>query len=603
MARGKLSGNDVEAKVAVMAALRKAKGRRPIRQFIAALRDPELPVAKTAAMGLCDRKAIVAPLRELLGDPDPAMRWRACSLAWFFMVKDFVPELIEVLAGDGDVMVRAEAAWAMRCADSDAGARALLKATKDADRMVAHYAAWTLGRILKVKHPRLRSLRGARIPQRPLLPERRGRKVRPAPPAIDDARAFEQLACWVRQPVYRAPLAAAAAKVDGDRDRRYARAAAASLVHIDGYPEPPLRKTDFRVVSSPRGLHFHVRCQYRGKAELAARHTAYGSPVHADNSIEIFLDPSGTGSGRYFQICLNTRNARCDVLRGFPPGHTWRPAGEGGEDRWRPKGIRTAVRVGKGCWNAELAVPFAELGLSAGRINKLWRMNVIRNAHLPQRGETTSWCDLGDYDAHRPERFGYLWVDAGSVVNADASIFQTLPLPLRPGLKGWTVLGGDCRVRDGEAAAPSGRGVLRWDRPIPFEEFEVAAQAQVRHQIRFLFSPDRPNAGVAFMAAYINPINEINIAGMRRWEHWAPPYPGHLSIFKEVYPRLTHSRWYDVAVRVRKDRLQCLLDGAVHMELPNPRPEVRYFGLALLGGGKVRKLRFRPLGPGGKGRT
>jgi len=49
-------------------------------------------------------------------------------------------------------------------------------------------------------------------------------------------------------------------------------------------------------------------------------------------------------------------------------------------------------------------------------------------------------------------------------------------------------------------------------------------------------------------------------------------------------------------VRVRKDRLQCLLDGAIHMELPNPHPQVRYVGLGLIGGGRVRKLGFRPLG-------
>ena len=82
------------------------------------------------------------------------------------------------------------------------------------------------------------------------------------------------------------------------------------------------------MVSSPDALHFHIRSAYRGKGELAARHTTYGSPVHADNSIEIFLDPAGTGRERYFQICLNTRNARCDVRTDGPVGYTWRPGRE-----------------------------------------------------------------------------------------------------------------------------------------------------------------------------------------------------------------------------------------------------------------------------------
>ncbi len=636
-----ITAADVEARIAELAALRKVKGRRPIPRFVAALRDPDLPVAKTAAMGLCDRDAILAPLRELLADPDPLLRWRACALAWFFMIKGFVPDLIAALR-DGDPMVRAEAAWAMRCADTDAAAAALLKATRDPSGMVAHYAAWTLRRILKPRYPRLPSLKGSRIPPRPLRPEPR-QPVRPPAAEVDDARAFEQLSCWTDLPVYRAPLVAPPAagwragppKTDGRRDP-CRRARAATLIHIDGYPAPPLRRTDFRVVCSREALHFHVRCQYRGKGELAARHSHYGEPVYADNSIEIFLEPAGTGRVPYFQICLNTRNARCDVRRSGPPGHTWRPAGARDEP-WQPQRIQSAVRVEKGFWHAELTVPFAELGLAGGKVNKLWRMNIVRNAYLfgggqggqPEGSETTSWANMGEHDAHQPRRFGYLWVDAGSIVSpaclrqigrGDGSILDVEPLPLRPGLKGWKVLAGKLRAGGGEIAPVRGTrsprpradrsrpwslsALLRWEQPIPFESFEVAAQIQIRQQVRFLFSPDRANMDLSFMAAYIHPINEINVAGIRHWKHWAPPYPGHLSIYKEVYPRLTHSHWYDVAVRVRPDRVQCLLDGAVQMELPNPcqpaaggqgRPGVRYLTLHLVGGGRLRKPRLRPL--------
>jgi len=442
---------DVEARVARLAELRKLKGRRPVTEFIAALRDPALPVAKTAAMGLCDRQAVIQPLSELLADPDPALRWRACSLAWFFMIKDFLPQLIGALS-DPDPMVRTEAAWAMRSAETDAAAAALLKALKDPQRMVAHYASWTLRRIIRPRHPHLPSLRRARIPELPLLPEPRRRPARRARGVGDDALAFEQFACSAELPAYRAPQArpqrgrqaADPPKTDGRRDRAYARAAHAELIHIDGYPQPPLRKTDFRVVCTAQALHFHIRCAYRRRGELAARHAAYGSPVYMDNSLEIFLEPTGRGRAPYFQICLNTRNARCDVLA-WSPGHTWKPAGPRDKEPWRPKHIQTAVRVEKGFWNAELTVPFAELGLKPGRINKVWRMNIIRNAHLPECGEQTSWCDLGDHDAHQPAKFGYLWVDAGRIVNADADIFSATPLPLARGLKGWTLLKGDVR--------------------------------------------------------------------------------------------------------------------------------------------------------------
>ncbi len=124
----------------------------------------------------------------------------------------------------------------------------------------------------------------------------------------------------------------------------------------------------------------------------------------------------------------------------------------------------------------------------------------------------------------------------------------------------------------------------------------MTAEAKIRHQFRLLFSPDAANRELSWMAAYINLINEINVAGMHRWDHWQSDLPGHLGIFKEVYPRLAHSRWYQITVRVRPDRIQTLLDGAVHMELPNPNPDVRHLGLALIGGGELRKVRIRPLG-------
>ncbi|HET6427797.1 MAG TPA: carbohydrate-binding family 9-like protein, partial [Phycisphaerae bacterium] len=495
---------------------------------------------------------------------------------------------------DPDRMVRTEAAWALRWSRSNAAAKALLAATRDPERIVAHYAAWTLRRCILPHCPDLPALKGRRVTVPPLMPEPH-RPSAAAGAVDDDARAFEQFACSSSLPTCRAAMAARPPAADGHRGRAYAAAAAAKLIHIDGYPEPPVRPTEFRAVCSADALHMHIRCAYRGRGELAARHTEYGSSVHADNSVEVFLDPSGRGRGPYFQIAVNTRNARCDALT-WPPGHTWKPAGRRGGETWRPAGVRSAVRVEKGFWTVEIVVPFADLGLRAGRINKLWRMNVVRNARLAEGQETTSWCDLGDYDAHQPGKFGWLWVDAGSVVNADAAVFEAEPLPLEPNLPGWVLLRGYPSVRDGRLVAPFGTSLLRWTGTIPHEAFEVTAEAMIRHQFRLLFSPDPANRQVSWMAAYINTINEINVAGMHRWDHWAPELPGHLGIFKEVYPRLTHSRWYEITVRVRPDRIQTLLDGAVHMELPNPNPDVRYLGMALIGGGSVRKLRLRPLG-------
>ena len=253
------------------------------------------------------------------------------------------------------------------------------------------------------------------------------------------------------------------------------------------------------------------------------------------------------------------------------------------------------MKAEKDAYHVELVVPFADLGTRPGRINKLWRINVVRNAHLDTGQETTSWVDMGDYDAHQPEKFGWLWVDAGSVVNADGAALACDPIPLEPGLAAFKVISGRPAVSDGEVSVPVGHAKLLLRKPIEHAAFEVAAEGQLRNQLRFMFAGDAENRTLGWMATYINLLNEINVAYLSEWEHWAPPQPGHLGIVTEVYPRLTHSRWYRLAVRVRPQRVQMLIDDIVHLECPNPEPDARWFGLGFVTGGRLRKLRVRAL--------
>ncbi len=175
------------------------------------------------------------------------------------------------------------------------------------------------------------------------------------------------------------------------------------------------------------------------------------------------------------------------------------------------------MRIEKGWWNAEIVVSFRELGLSPGRINKVWRVNVIRSCPLPGGLEVTSWCNLGGITAHRPDLFGHVWLDAGNVINADAGVFETIPLPLPDDLKGWSVLRGDVAVANGAITPVGGRSALRWLRPIPFEEFEVSAEIQLAHQVRFMFAADANNAVTGFSAACLRKINEVHFSHVKEW--------------------------------------------------------------------------------------
>ena len=585
-----VTSQDVESRLAVLVGLREVPGDQAVPRLVAGLRDPDLAVAKTATLVLRDRQAHLVPLRELLKDKDPGLRWRACTLAWWFQITELGPDMARALRRDPDPMVRAEAAWGLQHCRSEAAARALCAATKDPDRMVAHYAAWNL-RVIQTHSPQLTWLKGRTIVIPPLLPEPPKRKSRHAPVIKDDQRAFEQLACSVSMPTCRAPLIESN-KVDGRLKRCYGRTPAGTLIHMDGQTGAPSRRTEFHVACSSRALHVLVRCQYTGKAELSSRGAA--GPAYGDNGVELFLDPTGRGADRYFQICVDTSNATRTAIARCPNWHVWQPEGYRPE-RWQPAGLRTAVRVEKGWWTAEIAVPFADLHLSTGAMNKAWRINVTRSCPLPDGLEATSWCNLEGITAHRPDLFGYLWLDAGNIANADAAVFETVPLPLHDRLQGWTVLRGNVVAAEGTVTSLAGRSALRWNRPIPFEQFEVSAEINLAHQVRFMFAGDAANSAPGLSAGYLRKINEVHLSHVRDWLDWTPPYPGLLTIYKEVYPRLTHSRWYRAAVRVGKRRCQLLLDGAVQFEMPRPPTPARYLGLAFVDGGSLRKLSVRPL--------
>jgi hypothetical protein len=581
---------DVESRLADLAAWRQAPPDRPIPRLIAALRDPDLAVAKMAVLALRDRHAELAPLQEMLRDKDPGLRWRACTLAWWFRIEALAPGLARVVRRDPDPMVRAEAAWGLQCSRTATAARALLAAMNDSDRMVAHYAAWNL-RVIQAHCPRFRWLKERAVVVPPLVPEVSRRRRRCVPAITDNRRAFEQLNCSVALPACRAPLAPLA-KVDGRMKRGYGRTPAGVLVSMDGQIAVPARETEFYVACSGEALHVLVRCQYAGKGELLSRGTSM--PAYGDNCVELFLDPTGKGANRYFQICVDPRNTTRTALARSPNWHVWQPEGHR-PGPWQPAGLRTAVRIEKGWWNAEIAVPFRDLRLSPGRINKVWRINVTRSIPLASGLEVASWCNLEGITAHRPNLFGHLWLDAGTVVNASADVFNTRPLPLRDDLKGWTLLRGTVTVADRTVTSVAGRSALRWNQPIPFEAFEVSAEINVAHQVRFMFAGDDGNSVTGLSAAYLRKINEVHFSHVKDWRDWAPPYPGLPTIFKEVYPRLTHSRWYRAAVRVGTRRCHILLDGAVQLEMPRPPMRARYLGLAFVDGGSLRRLSLRPL--------
>jgi hypothetical protein len=588
--KGKHIKNNLESRLHAVAAMRKVKGKRHIKDFIEALHDPDLAVAKTGLMGLRDRNAHMKPLTEMIQSTDPALRWKVCTFGWWFRMGEIVPLLIKALLHDPEPWIRAEAAWGLQSASTEDAAKALIRACKDRNRLTAYYAAFNL-RVVAARHPELKCIKGKRISLPELLPERKTRSSC-ASEIESNANAFQQTAFSVPLPACRAPFAELS-KPDGKLKKGYSEEGG-HLQFIDGFPDTPMRKTSFRIACTNDALYLHIRCQYKGKKEISANAVSDGSQVFGDDCVEIFLDPSGKGKSPAFHIACNTANARAFLLSPSPHHHVWRPYGLYDEP-WEPRNIQSCVKIEKGFWNAEVAIPFSDLGIKRGKVNKIWRMNIVRQASLKERLETTSWCNMGIRDAHQPSKFGYVWVDAGNIVNAPADTFQSTVMPLTPNLPGWKVLRGTCSVSEGTVTAKDKDTAIRWEQPIRFEQFEVAAEIQMIHQIRFRFAPDPDNGIMGFDGAYLRMINELHFAHTKNWRDWSPKLPGGLTIYKEVYYPLTHSRWYDARIRVLKDTCQLLLDNVIHIEMPKPAVDARYFVLNFAGGGKARKLRIQPL--------
>ena len=79
--------------------------------------------------------------------------------------------------------------------------------------------------------------------------------------------------------------------------------------------------------------------------------------------------------------------------------------------------MKVATKVGKKAWTVELIIPFKEMGVKAGKINRAWAVNFNRMAYLLEGTEDTAWSPTGGDDSHVPAKFGALWLDAGTVDN------------------------------------------------------------------------------------------------------------------------------------------------------------------------------------------
>ncbi|MCX7804510.1 MAG: acetylxylan esterase [Planctomycetota bacterium] len=262
--------------------------------------------------------------------------------------------------------------------------------------------------------------------------------VRPAHPAPEPAnrdpmeifrtpdRLAEALRAGSGAPVLYVPKTGTPPVVDGNVGKvEWEGAAVFRFSFMSGEEEEPSQKTVGRALCDSERLYLAFECFDDDMKGIPARVRERDGPVWNDDDIEIFLDPANSRSRRYFQIAVNSIGTVFAAAKGRAGG-------------WNPD-IEVRTKIFDDRWTLEMAMPLAGMGLEAGRIPALWGANFLRVRHERPGGigEETAWSPTEARTAHRPGRFGSLYLAAGSVfpklaatsAEKDAAAGPALPPP------------------------------------------------------------------------------------------------------------------------------------------------------------------------------
>ena len=167
------------------------------------------------------------------------------------------------------------------------------------------------------------------------------------------------------------------------------------LLRGDGSGEPS-EPTTVRVGATPEGLWVAVACREPFRQLIRPRALKHDGNLWEDDSIEIFVDPTG-GRKEYFQFIVNAAGATYE--------------GKEKDAKWDGKWDAKIGWPGEG-WSAEILIPWETLGGKPPAGTKMG-FNLARNrvvGRKPGDPEDSMWSPTFG-TAHNPERFGTLVVE------------------------------------------------------------------------------------------------------------------------------------------------------------------------------------------------
>lgn len=167
------------------------------------------------------------------------------------------------------------------------------------------------------------------------------------------------------------PIVKGEVRVDGrfndDSWKNAAELSGFSVLHSDAKPVHVVRCS---IMAIDQGLAIGMRCEAERPPRIKTTATRHDAPVHEDESVEIFVDPSRQGR-EYLQFAANVRNVTLD--RSSQRGLEWNPPWSS-----RVRFGRTADEVEY--YNVEVLIPYRSLGLAAPpQAGESWGLNLVRN--------------------------------------------------------------------------------------------------------------------------------------------------------------------------------------------------------------------------------
>jgi len=202
--------------------------------------------------------------------------------------------------------------------------------------------------------------------------------------------------------------------IDGNLDEAvWSKAAVVSPFVLNDGAGPEREKTAVRIWYDDTALYLGWTCT---DADIQATFTARDSKFWEEEVAEFFVTAGALD--RYYELQWSPLGGVFDAIISNKMDQSGVSTNFTGDWSFTAKGMISAVKL-KGTannsndkdelWQAEVMIPFADLGESAPKPKAVWRANFYRfNRTKGQPPELLSWSPTLLSGFHQPARFGYL---------------------------------------------------------------------------------------------------------------------------------------------------------------------------------------------------